>query len=175
MTALLFVAAFCVGAGAVTFALDDRFSLRHTSAEQEVVPPPVTAPLIPIIDTPPSTPASAVAAVAPPASAPAPAAAPALAAAAAAAPASAAAAASAAAPASAAAAAPASDIPEGKGALKTTEARGGRRIFVDGRTVGQTPATVLVACGVHEVKIGSSGRPSQIDVPCRGEVAVGDF
>jgi serine/threonine-protein kinase len=60
------------------------------------------------------------------------------------------------------------------GRVKTDSASPGRRIFVDHRSVGQTPAAVLVKCGVHEIKIGSSGRPSTIDIPCGGEIALGD-
>ncbi|HSO32637.1 MAG TPA: hypothetical protein VLT33_08975 [Labilithrix sp.] len=50
----------------------------------------------------------------------------------------------------------------------------GRRIFVDERTVGQTPESVVVKCGVRKIRLGSTGSTQSIDVPCGGEVAVGD-
>jgi eukaryotic-like serine/threonine-protein kinase len=63
-------------------------------------------------------------------------------------------------------------IAPGMGLLKTTDLAGGRRIFVDERTVGQTPESVLVKCGTRSVKIGSSGRRQVVDVPCSGEINV---
>jgi len=60
------------------------------------------------------------------------------------------------------------------GIVKTTGAAPGRRIFVDEKTLGQTPESVTVKCGQHSVRLGSAGRPQTIDVPCRGEVTVGD-
>jgi serine/threonine-protein kinase len=57
--------------------------------------------------------------------------------------------------------------------IKTTGALPGRRIFVDKRTVGQTPAAITVSCGVHTVQLGSAGTARQIDVPCGGELDVG--
>jgi serine/threonine-protein kinase len=58
------------------------------------------------------------------------------------------------------------------GLLKTTNATPGRRIFVDDRTVGQTPEAVLVKCGPRLVKLGSSGRARPVAVPCGGELTV---
>jgi hypothetical protein len=60
------------------------------------------------------------------------------------------------------------------GLLKTTDVPAGRRIFVDGRTVGQTPKSFMVKCGSRTVKIGSSGRRQVVDVPCGGEIDVGE-
>jgi serine/threonine-protein kinase len=60
------------------------------------------------------------------------------------------------------------------GRVKTTGAAPGRRIFVDERTVGQTPDAVLVKCGTRAIKVGSSGSTRQVDVPCGGEITVGD-
>jgi serine/threonine-protein kinase len=48
----------------------------------------------------------------------------------------------------------------------------GRRIFVDDRTVGQTPESVLVKCGARSVKIGSAGHRQVVDVPCGGEINI---
>jgi PEGA domain len=59
-----------------------------------------------------------------------------------------------------------SSVPQGSTRLVTEGAAPGRRIFVDGRVVGQTPASVLVACGSHRVKVGSSGTERRVDLPC---------
>jgi serine/threonine-protein kinase len=64
--------------------------------------------------------------------------------------------------------------PTDTGLLKTSGAVAGKRIFVDDKTVGETPASVPVKCGSHRVRIGSAGRSATIDVPCGGEVSVGD-
>jgi len=68
----------------------------------------------------------------------------------------------------------ADDLPAGMGRVKTGGTVPGRRIFVDERTVGQTPESVVVKCGARTIKLGSSGFPRSIDVPCGGEIAVGD-
>ena len=67
-----------------------------------------------------------------------------------------------------------SGIAAGMGRIKTEGSKAGRRIFVDQRTMGQTPETVVVKCGAHTVKLGSSGHEQTLDVPCGGEVAVTD-
>ncbi|MBX3223803.1 MAG: serine/threonine protein kinase [Labilithrix sp.] len=69
---------------------------------------------------------------------------------------------------------PGGAIPEGMGVVTTTGTAPGRRIFVDEKTLGQTPESVTVKCGQRVVRLGSSGKPQQIDVPCGGEIAVGD-
>jgi eukaryotic-like serine/threonine-protein kinase len=66
------------------------------------------------------------------------------------------------------------DFAEGMGVVKTTGAAPGRRIFVDEKTLGQTPETVTVKCGKHVVRLGSSGKSQTIDVPCGGEITVAD-
>jgi hypothetical protein len=65
------------------------------------------------------------------------------------------------------------DIPTGMGLLKTAEVQPGHRIFVDGRTVGQTPRPVLVKCGAARVKIGSAGHARTLEVPCGQEINLG--
>jgi serine/threonine-protein kinase len=60
------------------------------------------------------------------------------------------------------------------GRVKTTGTAPGRRIFVDDRTVGQTPESVVVKCGAHTIRVGSAGERQLVDVPCGGEIAVGD-
>jgi serine/threonine protein kinase len=88
--------------------------------------------------------------------------------------ASASATASASASASASAAAPVDDVPAGMGRVRTSGAAAGRRIFVDERTVGQTPQSVIVKCGSRAIKLGSAGSTQTVDVPCGGEITVGD-
>lgn len=65
--------------------------------------------------------------------------------------------------------------PSDQGSIDTASALGGRRVFVDGHVVGQTPASMLVKCGAHKVKVGSAGHVRKIDVPCGGSIALGDF
>jgi serine/threonine-protein kinase len=60
------------------------------------------------------------------------------------------------------------------GRVRTAGAAPGRRIFVDERVVGQTPEAVVVKCGVRIIKVGSAGFVRSVDVPCGGEIAVGD-
>lgn len=64
------------------------------------------------------------------------------------------------------------EIAQGTGVVKTTGAPPGRRIFVDHRARGQTPDSVTVKCGRHSIRLGSTGRPQMVDVPCGGEVTV---
>jgi serine/threonine-protein kinase len=61
-------------------------------------------------------------------------------------------------------------LAEDMGRIRTTGAISGRRIFVDDKTLGQTPASVVVHCGRHTVRLGSAGKSTTLDVPCRGEV-----
>ena len=78
------------------------------------------------------------------------------------------------------AAAPSADVdaappnPHGKhtGEIDAEDAPRGRRVFVDGRAVGETPAIVTAPCGTHEVKVGSKGTPQTVDIPCGGRVTV---
>ena len=68
----------------------------------------------------------------------------------------------------------AEDVPPTMGRVKTAGAAPGRRIFVDERTVGQTPDAVLVKCGTRAIKLGSAGSTQSVDVPCGGEITLGD-
>jgi hypothetical protein len=56
--------------------------------------------------------------------------------------------------------------------LHTRDAKPGHRIFVDGRVLGETPESVLVRCGVREVKLGSAGYVRRPDFPCGGELSL---
>ncbi len=67
---------------------------------------------------------------------------------------------------------PASAAPADVDGLVRPTGATGRRIFVDGATVGQTPSPVKVRCGVHTIRIGSAGRPQTVDVPCGGEIEI---
>jgi serine/threonine-protein kinase len=60
------------------------------------------------------------------------------------------------------------------GVVRTSGAAPGRRIFVDEKTVGQTPQSVTVKCGPHVIRLGSSGKSQSVDVPCKGEIDVAD-
>jgi serine/threonine-protein kinase len=60
------------------------------------------------------------------------------------------------------------------GLVETTDLRGGRRIFVDEVTVGQTPESVLVRCGARTIRIGSAGQRQAVDVPCGKPIRVGE-
>jgi serine/threonine-protein kinase len=48
----------------------------------------------------------------------------------------------------------------------------GRRVYIDDRVMGQTPAAFIVPCGTHKVQVGSAGQPQTITVPCGGRVVV---
>lgn len=56
------------------------------------------------------------------------------------------------------------------GTLRVDGAAEGRRIYVDG--VVLSAAAAVLACGPHDVAVGSATRPRTIDVPCGGEVTV---
>jgi serine/threonine-protein kinase len=66
------------------------------------------------------------------------------------------------------------ELPAGSGRVRTAGAAPGRRIFVDEKTVGQTPDAVIVKCGTRAIKLGSTGSTQTVDVPCGGEIGVGD-
>jgi hypothetical protein len=58
-----------------------------------------------------------------------------------------------------------------QGLLEAPQSKG-RRVYVDGLLVGETPIPVLVGCGKHVVKVGSSAREQSVEVPCGGSVTV---
>lgn len=60
------------------------------------------------------------------------------------------------------------------GDLDTSSARPQHRVYVDGRVVGETPATFRVGCGRHQVKLGSRGVAQDVEVPCGGALKVYD-
>ncbi|HEX8794467.1 MAG TPA: hypothetical protein VF765_26160 [Polyangiaceae bacterium] len=74
-----------------------------------------------------------------------------------------------AAPPAAAVAAPSPTIPDDVGLVRTDHSRPGHRIFVNQRVVGTTPQSVLVKCGPAMIKLGSTGQPHAVVVPCGGE------
>lgn len=63
-------------------------------------------------------------------------------------------------------------VPEGAGRLLTDTADAGHRIFVDGKLAGSSGKPVVVACGSHQVRLGSAGRLQTLDVPCGGDVTL---
>jgi eukaryotic-like serine/threonine-protein kinase len=149
------------------------FYMRHQKAKEAATHPPavassaptsttsVVAPFVPPSATPPVASASVSASASAPASAPA-------------ASESAAPSAVVSAPPSASVAPTAGEIPAGMGVIHTTGAAANRRIFVDEKTVGQTPESVTVKCGTRAVRLGSSGKTQTIDIPCGGEITVAD-
>ncbi|MEO8876456.1 MAG: protein kinase [Polyangiaceae bacterium] len=57
-------------------------------------------------------------------------------------------------------------IPANSAALVAGKDARQHRVFVDGKPVGEGPGTYFVPCGAHTVKIGSSGKPREVDVAC---------
>ncbi len=57
-------------------------------------------------------------------------------------------------------------IPPGKSAIVAGKSARQHRIFVDDKIVGEGPGTYFIGCGRHSVKVGSSGKPQEIDAPC---------
>lgn len=64
-----------------------------------------------------------------------------------------------------------SSLPD-TGIIRTGRSANDRRVFVDGRVVGQGADTFTVKCGTRRVRVGSSGREQRVDVPCGGELAL---
>jgi len=79
--------------------------------------------------------------------------------------------ASASAPASASASAPASASASASTATLRISAAG-RRVFLDGRLLGEGPLTLPIPCGPHSLRIGSSGPTRSIDAPCGATLAL---
>jgi serine/threonine protein kinase len=63
-------------------------------------------------------------------------------------------------------------VPSTLGEIRTARDRWSHRIFVDGRVLGETGQPLRVACGLHDVRVGSQGKLQRVDVPCGGYVAV---
>jgi serine/threonine-protein kinase len=57
-------------------------------------------------------------------------------------------------------------IPPQQAALVAGKEARQHRIFVDGKPIGEGPGTYFVSCGTHNVKIGSSGKPRDVDLAC---------
>jgi hypothetical protein len=69
---------------------------------------------------------------------------------------------------------PSSPPPSGStttGTIRTTDP--GHPIWIDGRSVGESPKAFIVPCGAHVVRVGNAGQPQMTEVPCGGEVALG--
>jgi hypothetical protein len=65
---------------------------------------------------------------------------------------------------------PAEPAPPTTGTLRLRRPAALGQVWLDGAKV--TTATPVVACGKHQVQVGSKGRPHGVDVPCGGEVVV---
>jgi hypothetical protein len=63
-------------------------------------------------------------------------------------------------------------IPADKGRLVPPAAAKGHRVYVDGRQVGEGTDPIIVPCGRHVVRIGSSGRDQALAIPCGEEIWV---
>lgn len=65
---------------------------------------------------------------------------------------------------------PSASAPAGRGAcrLELPPSSAGRRVFVDGRVVGEGPGALVVPCGARTVQIGSKGTPRAMVLPCGG-------
>jgi len=50
--------------------------------------------------------------------------------------------------------------------------KGGHRIWIDERLVGESPGSFSIRCGTHAVRIGSAGALQRVNVPCGGAVDV---
>jgi hypothetical protein len=48
----------------------------------------------------------------------------------------------------------------------------GRRVYVDGRVVGEGPEPLQVRCGTHLLRLGSAGKEQSVVVPCGSAVRV---
>jgi hypothetical protein len=57
-----------------------------------------------------------------------------------------------------------------EGRIVTAPSPSDHRIFVDGKAMGHEGQPIAIRCGKHTVKIGTSGTPRLLDVPCGGEV-----
>jgi hypothetical protein len=71
-----------------------------------------------------------------------------------------------------AAVAPTSSVPAHAGAIIAGKEARQHRIFVDGKNIGEGPGTYFVPCGAHTIKIGSSGKPRDIDLACGTSIAI---
>ncbi len=61
-------------------------------------------------------------------------------------------------------------LDSGHGLVRLPPWSTGRRVWIDGKLVGEGPDPVVVVCGAREVKVGSSGEEKLVNVPCGGEV-----
>ena len=66
-------------------------------------------------------------------------------------------------------AAPDGGVPARTATLKTPKGLG-RRIFVDGRVIGEGGREHTIPCGRHRIRVGSAGIERSVTVPCGGEI-----
>jgi hypothetical protein len=60
----------------------------------------------------------------------------------------------------------------GKGVVRTWSAANGKPVVIDGVIAATAPSPVTVACGEHEIQVGS-GPTKKVNVPCNGSITVG--
>ncbi len=58
------------------------------------------------------------------------------------------------------------------GSLRFDRRAVGHRVFIDGRVVGEGEGPYTVACGAHDVRIGSKGKLQKVEVACGNETTV---
>lgn len=58
----------------------------------------------------------------------------------------------------------------GTGILVAPSYSQGRRVFVDGKSIGEGPGELQAPCGSHQVQIGSAGKLKTVDIPCGGKL-----
>jgi hypothetical protein len=67
---------------------------------------------------------------------------------------------------------PSSELTDDQSVLVFPESMHGRRVFIDGKAVGDGDAPIVTTCGKHTVKLTSAGTSRTMDLPCGGGVHV---
>src|SRR5206468_502630 len=62
---------------------------------------------------------------------------------------------------------------QGTGRLFPPPAAKSHRIFIDGKVQSKGLAPIKLPCGEHRLKIGGSGAPIPITIPCNGDLRLG--
>jgi serine/threonine-protein kinase len=61
----------------------------------------------------------------------------------------------------------------GTGSVTVGSARSGHRVWIDERLMGEeSPASYVISCGRHVVRVGSHGAPQYLEVPCGADVEI---
>jgi serine/threonine-protein kinase len=59
-----------------------------------------------------------------------------------------------------------------RGEIRVAPSHPPRRVFVDGRVIGESGIVTTITCGPHTVRVGTSGKLQNVDVPCGGTLDV---